>query len=52
MFFYLARTFGTFFKKYTLVCAINSKGIVGFELYENGGINSIKKIGHYKCKTG
>jgi transposase len=27
------------FKKYTLVCAINSKGIVGFELYENGGMN-------------
>lgn len=29
-------------KKYTLVCAINSKGIVGFELYENGGMNLIR----------
>lgn len=27
------------FKKYTLVCAINSFGVVGFELYENGGMN-------------
>ena len=27
------------FKKYTLVCAINLFGVVGFELYENGGMN-------------
>lgn len=33
------KTTNAVFKKYTLVCAINSKGIVGFELYENGGMN-------------
>ena len=30
------------FKKHTLICAINYKEIVGFELYENGGMNLIR----------
>jgi transposase len=32
------------FSKYTLVCAINSKGIVGWDLYEKGGMNSIRMV--------
>jgi hypothetical protein len=32
------------FIKYTLVCAINSKGVVGYELYEKGGMNSERMI--------
>jgi hypothetical protein len=32
------------FIKYTLVCAINSKGIIGYELYEKGGMNSERMI--------
>ena len=32
------------FIKYTLVCAINSKGVVGYELYKKGGMNSGRMI--------
>ena len=32
------------FIKYTLVCAINSKGVVGYELYKKGGMNSERMI--------
>ena len=32
------------FIKYTLVCAINSIGVVGYELYEKGGMNSVRMI--------
>ena len=32
------------FVKYTLVCAINSKGIVGWILYESGGMTSDRMI--------
>lgn len=32
------------FKKYTLICAINHKGIIGWELYEQGGINSERMV--------
>ena len=32
------------FKKYTLVCAINSRGIVGWILYEVGGMNSSRMV--------
>ena len=32
------------FTKYTLVCAISSNGIVGYELYEDGGINAVRMI--------
>ncbi len=32
------------FTKYTLVCAISSNGIIGYELYENGGINAVRMI--------
>ena len=32
------------FTKYTLVCAMSSKGIVGYELYENGGMNAVRMI--------
>jgi hypothetical protein len=37
-------TKNTTFRKYTLVCAINSKGIVGYELYEKGGMNTDRMI--------
>jgi len=46
------KTNNVVFKKYTLVCAINSKGIVGFELYENGGSHKSKEIAKYIEKTG
>lgn len=32
------------FKKYTLVYAINNKGIIGWEFYENGGMNAERMI--------
>ena len=32
------------FVKYTLVCAISSQGIVGYELYKEGGINCERMI--------
>ena len=32
------------FKKYTLVCAINNKKIIGWELYEYGGMNSERMV--------
>lgn len=32
------------FTKYTLVCAMTSKGIIGFELYEKGGMNAERMI--------
>ena len=32
------------FVKYTLVCAISSKGIVGYELYKEGGMNCERMI--------
>lgn len=32
------------FTKYTLVCIMSSKGIVGYELYENGGMNVVRMI--------
>ena len=32
------------FKKYTLICAINYQGIIGWELYEHGGINSERMV--------
>ena len=32
------------FTKYTLVCAMTSNGIIGFELYEKGGMNSERMI--------
>jgi hypothetical protein len=32
------------FTKYTLVCTMTSKGIIGYELYEKGGMNSERMI--------
>jgi len=32
------------FTKYTLVCAMSSKRIIGYELYENGGMNALRMI--------
>ena len=32
------------FIKYTLICAINSKSVVGYELYEKGRMNSERMI--------
>ena len=32
------------FKKYTLVVAMNSKGIIGWILYEKGGMNTERMI--------
>ena len=32
------------FKKFTLVCAISSKGIIGWTLYENGGMTSERMV--------
>ena len=32
------------FKKYTLICAINYQGRIGWELYEHGGINSERMV--------
>jgi hypothetical protein len=32
------------FVKYTLVCAMTSKGIIGYELYEKGGMNSERMV--------
>ena len=32
------------FIKYTLVCAISSKGIIGYELYKSGGMNSVRMV--------
>tara|TARA_B110000908_G_C10226627_1_gene438292 strand:+ start:981 stop:1496 length:516 start_codon:yes stop_codon:yes gene_type:complete len=32
------------FKKYTLICAINYQEIIGWELYEQGGINSERMV--------
>ena len=37
-------TNNTVFRKYTLVCAINGNGIVGWELYEKGGMNSERMV--------
>ena len=32
------------FKKYTLVCAINNQKIIGWELYEKGGMNAERMV--------
>ena len=32
------------FKKYTLVCAISNKGLLGWTLYENGGMNAERMV--------
>ena len=40
----LKTTNNAVFKKYTLVCAINSRGIVGWILYEVGGMNSSRMV--------
>jgi transposase len=32
------------FVKYTLVCAMTSKGIIGYELYQSGGMNSERMV--------
>ena len=38
------------FKKYTLICAINHKGIIGWELYEKRMVKFIKKYIDGKIK--
>ena len=37
---YYKSTDNKIFRKYTLIVAISSKGLVGYELYEKGGINT------------
>lgn len=32
------------FRKFTLVCAINNKKIIGWTLYENGGMNGERMV--------